>query len=339
MKGFAVLLVSTIRAFIGLGRLLAYGLASLFERIEEWAKAPGSARALARATPEPARIPVRSPSAPQRPVPAAAHQIFQIAFVESGWKAYVFVYLAEADRRAVRVLKPATTELEEQLRYCLAQTKFELPEVSLKDVSVEAVLRDTEVTALQVIKDLQQKMRNVQRQALDAKPDAASSLAAATGRGASRQVAGPAATEAYLSMVRAEQTHDRESQQGQPKGNVVPLKAPTAPQAPASPFSSPTLARKGKAYRGTVTELGERPSTFGEGKTTFTLSVRTADEVKDFRGSELRRLCQQLTVKVGDLVEITPLGKKAVPGKTGTLVQNCFDVVIVGRGPDGQAAA
>jgi len=338
MKGFAVLLVNTIRAFIGLGRLLAYGLASLFERIEEWAKAPGSARAVARATPEPARIPVRGPLAPQRPVPSAAHQIFQIAFVESGWKAYVFVYLAEADRRAVRVLKPATAELEEQLRYCLAQTKFELPEVSLKDVSVEAVLRDTEVTALQVIKDLQQKMRNVQRQALDSKPEAASPPVAATGRVATRQVAGPAATEAYPSTVGAEQTHDRESLQGKPQGNVVPLKAPTAPQAPASPFTSPTLARKGKAYRGTVRELGERPSAFGEG-TTFTLSIKTADEDKDFRGSELRRVCQKLAVKVGDLVEITPLGKKPVPGKTGTVHQNCFDVVIVGRGPDGRAAA
>lgn len=106
----------------------------------------------------------------------------------------------------------------------------------------------------------------------------------------------------------------------------------------ATPFSSPTLARKGKGYRGQVLAAGEQPSNFGGG-TTYTVSLKTSEETKDFRGVELRSFFQRLGVQVGDLVEITVLGKKPVQGKDGTRTQNCYDVQIIERGQASRLAA
>lgn len=314
--------------FMGVLSLIAVVLQSLSSLARALAKklaGPTPEQALASATPRKSTLPAR-PSAPKAGVASVADKIYQVEFPD-GWTASVLLYFTEG--HAKRVLKPTTPELAERMRFTLSLTRVDLPLVPLNGVKVEDVLLDTEVTGMKVIRELMERMKAVQRLSLSGNEigaaGAASSVADARERPDPAQSSG-----ASENTLLKESTVDAGS-----GSKVLPLHQEVVPgqdDQKTSPWGSPTLVKKNKPYRGTVLAAGEVPSTFGNGRTSFTVTLRTEEVEKDFRGVELRQEFERQRIQVGDIVEITPLGRKPVPGSDGTRTQNLFEVKLIDRG-------
>lgn len=328
-KAFGAIVGAVLWAVLSLALFAVRACGKLFEMLAEKVGKPTLAQALARATPQPAKLALRAGASVPKPLPVA-DQIYQISF-KSGWKVHAFVYLQ--DKQVKRVLKPATPELEEQMRFRMARTSVELPTIPLEGMKVEAVLEDTEVTASEIIKGLQEKMKGIQRYALGAQRPASTQGSPAVPETQAAAAQPPAVPQSQPPQPAPTAVQPRAAIAEQPE----PVARPERPKA--TPFSSPTLAKIGKAYRGKVLAAGERPSSFGAGRTTYTVSIKTSEEEKDLRGVELRTLFQQQGIKVGDTVEVISLGKKPIQGKDGKVTQNCYEVKLIERGQANSQAA
>jgi len=270
-------------------------------------------------------------SMPARPMPvdavmvaeahdrfAPADRIYHVAF-SRGFTAKVYVYKARGEVR--RVLSTTDAVLSRNMEYALMSTRIPLTTLSLREHSIEAILRDTEVKGWEAINKTIESLRSIRQFELAEAPCAPAAEMAAI---SAQEVPAAQATAGPL------QTAD-----------AVPLPEAAAglpqPEAPGAAVSSRT-ARKGVAITGIVIEAQNKEALFnGAGRkskgTTFEVTLETAHGETSMRGVELRDECTRLGVKTGDRVSITPLGRqRVVSGENDKgFMKNLFKVELLER--------
>jgi hypothetical protein len=195
-----------------------------------------------------------------------------------GWSVTVRVY----GQRGVaeRLLRCTEAGMVKQLQYTYLKSVFPLEPVSLREHSLEEVLRDCEVAGPTKAAELLRRLGDPQVEPLVSRKPAETAEAAPV-------ETAPAATSEPIAEARP------------------------APAVPARTATGP-----GRKIQGRVVEAGQRQSTTGGMNFEVTIETDDGQEVK--RGWHLSELFTRLKVGVGDNVVITDLGRKPIePGLDG----------------------
>lgn len=244
---------------------------------------------------------------------APADRIYHVAF-SRGFTAKVYVYKARGEVR--RVLSTTDAVLSRKMEYALMSTRIPLPTLSLREHSIETILRDTEVKGWEAIHKTIDGLRSIRHFGLADAPTAP--LAEAV------PIAGPPAEPVAAVDV--------------PPAPVA-AEMPSPPEAPGAAVSR-RIARKGVAITGIVVTAQSKEALFNSSAggrkskgTTFEVTLDTAHGETSMRGVELRDECTRLGVKTGDRVSITPLGRqRVVSGENDKgYMKNLFKVELLER--------
>jgi hypothetical protein len=219
-----------------------------------------------------------------------------------GWSVTVRVYgrLGVAER----TLRCTDAKMIEPLKHTYLKTVFPMSSVSLGEHSIEAVLRDCEVSGPALAAELLGRLGVPQLEPLPAVDAQRAKVVDASSGALPCEMVGE--VEATQQAVANEAPDARRAQQGAKR----------------------TFAGKGSQVQGKVVEAGKRPSLSGSGSN-FEVILETeegAQEVK--RGWHLSELFDKLKIEVGDKVVITDLGRKPLePGADGQRrLKNFYEV-------------
>lgn len=232
-----------------------------------------------------------------------ADRILLVTFGQ-GWSVTVRVY--QQRKTAERTLRCNDPQMAADLRHTYFTNVFPMDAVSLEAHSLEAILRDCEVSAPLKAAELLKRLGDPQLQALPKGPAQVVAQTPAT--------AVPAEPRVAPEMVQPE------------SAPVPPAVAPARPTAKAAP------AAAGPRVEGSVVNAGRKPSLHGG--ETFEVIIQTdGGEQTIKRGWQLQQLFDRLGVKVGDRIAITDLGRQPIepaPGQEGgKKFKNTYDVQVV----------
>jgi len=243
---------------------------------------------------------------------APADRIYHVAFPR-GFSAKVYVYKARGE--VTRVLSTTDASISRKLEYAFMSSRIPLKTLSLRDHSIEDILRDTEVKGAEAINKALSSLRKIRQFEL---PEAAST---------------PSANAAAQSLAADTSAVGAESHT---TGSAVAKEEQPGPAAGTEVSSR--LARKGVAITGIVLSAQNKETLFNTAGrktkgTTFEVTLDTAAGETSMRGVVLRDEYTRLGVKPGDHVSITPLGRqKVVDGENDKgFMKNMFKVELLNR--------
>lgn len=232
-----------------------------------------------------------------------ADRILLVTFGQ-GWSVTVRVY--QQRKTAERTLRCNDPQMAADLKHTYFTNVFPMDAVSLEAHSLEAILRDCEVTAPLKAAELLKRLGDPQLQALP--------------KGQAPVVAQTTAATVQAELQVAPEVVQPET------APVPPAVAPTRPSAKAAPAGS------GPRVEGSVVNAGRKPSLHG-GETFEVILQTDGGEQTIKRGWQLQQLFDRLGVKVGDRIAITDLGRQPIepaPGQEGgKKFKNTYDVQVV----------